>query len=134
MTLKTESGREVSFTAPPEARNLDQLKVGDKVNATVNSQMIIAVGEGGEAGARTAGAVMRAPEGAKPGAIVAQAFELVAKVTKIDTETRKATLEFADGSTRVVPVRKDVDLSKYKVGDSVTIRVMQQLALIAQAP
>ncbi len=61
---------------------------------------------------------------------VAESFELVAKVTKLDRETRRATLKFAGGETRVITVRDDVDLRRYKVGDSVVIQVAQQLTVL----
>ena len=38
------------------------------------------------------------------------------------------------GQTARVAIRPDVDLSKYKVGDSVTIRVTQQLSLLVANP
>ena len=41
------------------------------------------------------------------------------------------TLKFADGRTHTVPVRFDVDLSRYKVGDSVIIRVTSTLSVLA---
>jgi hypothetical protein len=130
ITLTTDDGTQGSFTAPPEVRNFDQIHAGDKVNATVNQQVAIFVDRDREASATHVSAAARAPKGAKPGALVAEAFEVVATVTSIDTASRRATLKFVDGQTKTVPVRKDVDLSRYKVGDSVVIQVMQQLTVL----
>ena len=53
------------------------------------------------------------------------------KVQAIDTSSRTATLQFADGRTYKATVRPDVDLSQYRVGDNVVIQVSQRLAVIA---
>jgi hypothetical protein len=78
--------------------------------------------------------VALAPKGAKPGAIMAETTRVTAKVTAIDAEHHKATLQFEDGSRRTVPVREDVDLSKRKVGHSVVIRITEALAIQVAKP
>ena len=78
--------------------------------------------------------VALAPKGAKPGAIMAETTRITAKVAAIDTEHRKATLQFEDGSRRTVPVRDDVDLGKRKVGDTVVIRITESLAIQVARP
>ena len=60
---------------------------------------------------------------------MAETTQLTAKVTALDAEQHRATLEFEDGSTRTVAVRKDVDLGTRKVGDKVVIRTTQALAI-----
>jgi Cu/Ag efflux protein CusF len=136
VTLSTDDGKQTSFTAGPEIRNFDQLHVGDKVNVTINEKLVVFVRGGDEADPTVthASALATAPKGAKPGAIVAQEYEIVADVKAIDPETRNATLEFADGQTRVVKVRPDVDLSKYKAGDNVVIRITETIAVLAEKP
>lgn len=134
ITLTSEDGTDASFTAPAAMKNFDQLHVGDKVTATVNSRLVIYVRPGTAPDIAAASAVVTAPKGAKPGAIIAEGAELIATVRSIDTQNRNATIEFADGSFRTVPIRKDVDLSKYKAGDSVVIRVSQQLMVVAEKP
>jgi len=134
ITLKNEDGNEGTFTAPPEVKNFDQVKVGDHLTVAVHQQLAVLVSRGAATGASIASAQMTAPKGAKPGALVAQSYELVAKVTAIDTAKRTATLQFLDGETRVLPIREDVDLSKYKVGDSVVIRATEQLMMLVETP
>jgi len=134
ITLTTPDGEQGTYIASPEIRNLDQLRVGDKVNATLKEQLTVLVGPKRELSASHAAVVARAPKGAKPGAMVAEVFEVVGEVAAIDKATRTATLRFKDGQTAPVAIRPDVDLSKYKVGDSVTIRVTQQLSLLAANP
>ena len=134
ITLQAPGGPPATFTASDAVRNFDQLKVGDKVNATLNEQLVVLVGPKREPGTNYGGVVARAPKGAKPGAIAAEVFEVIADVSAIDTANRKATLKFDDGQTVGVDIRPDVDLTKYKVGDSVTIRVTQQLTLLVETP
>ncbi len=133
ITLTTDEGK-ATFTAPEHMQNFEQLKVGDKVNATLHEQLVVFVDQGRDPSAVRSAVMSRAPKGAKPGAIVAETFELVSTIKSIDKESRLATLQFIDGQTRTIAVRPDVDLSKYKVGDSVVIRITQQLTLLTEAP
>lgn len=133
VTLEGSDGKPATFTAPPEVRNLDQLKVGDKVKATIAQQVDVSVqDESPGAAAKYAEVAARAPRGAKPGALVAESFETVAKVTAIDRDNRTATLKFTDGDTMKIPVREDVQLERYDVGDYVVIRVTEQLTVLVE--
>ena len=135
VTLSTESGTQASFTVPPEVKNFDQIRVGDRVSATVRERLVVYVDSSDrEPSAVHAAALATAPKGAKPGAISAESFEAVATVTAIDSARREATLRFADGQSKTIPVRSDVDLTKYKVGNSVVIQITQELSLLVEAP
>ncbi len=72
--------------------------------------------------------------GEKPGLLMAAETEAVARVTAIDSVNRTADLEFLDGTAKQVPVRSDVDLSKYKVGDSVVIRATTSVTVLVTTP
>ena len=135
ITLAGDDGSKGTITAPAEMRNFDQLKVGDRVKATINERLVIFVRSSGEDPSLThSAALAAAPKGAKPGALSAESYELVATVKSIDTTTRQATLAFVDGTTETVTARPDVDLTKYKVGDSVVIRVTSVATVVAEAP
>ena len=135
ITLKTEDGRNATITAGPEVRNFDQIKVGDRVNATILERMVVFVRSGSEEPSVThAVALNRAPQGAKPGILVADGYEITAKVTTIDTVNRTASLQFANGVMRTVKIRPDVDLNRYQVGDTVVIRVTDTLSLLVESP
>jgi hypothetical protein len=148
VTLVDDAGEEATFTADPEIRNLDQLHPGDKLTATLKERLVVYVrsapaapasGEYGAAAADKASdtyaaALARAPRGAKPGGVFAESYEVVALVTAIDSTARTADLKCADGSTHTVKVRPDVDLSRYKVGDSVVVRVSASLGVLAAMP
>ena len=65
---------------------------------------------------------------------MAEEYEVTSHVKEIDPVNRTATLEFLDGDTQTLPIRSDVDLSRYKVGDTVVTRVSSSLLLLATAP
>ncbi len=133
VTLTTDDGRNVTFKAGPEIKNFDQIHVGDTVVVTITERIVIFVrSDGADPSVTHAAALATAPKGAKPGALVAQTFEIVATVKSIDSTDHSAVLQFADGQTKTVKVRPDVDLSQYKNGDSVVIRVTDALSLIVQ--
>jgi len=135
ITLKGDGGNTATFTAPPEMRNFDQLRPGDRVKATVVSRLTVIVDEDqGPADDAYAATVARTPKGAKPGVLVAESYEIVGTIKLIDPVARRATIEFADGQTKTIPVRPDVDLTRYQPDDRVIIRVTQALRVIAEAP
>jgi Cu/Ag efflux protein CusF len=72
--------------------------------------------------------------GAKPGVLMANTVEVTAKVEAIDLEHRKATLRFPDGKSKTFKVRKDVDMTKAKLGDEVVFRTTEALAITVEKP
>jgi hypothetical protein len=78
--------------------------------------------------------VALSPQGSKPGGMMVETTQVTATVTAINIEQRKATLKFEDGTTHIVAVRPDVDLSKRKVGDKVVIRTTESLAIKIAKP
>jgi Spy/CpxP family protein refolding chaperone len=135
VTLVGPDGIKQTVEVGPGAINFDQVHLGDRLVVTVAEEIVVAVaGEGESLSGGGAQWVGIAPKGAKPAGVLAQTTQVTAKVVAIDTAQRKATLQFADGSTRTVAVRADVDLSKRKVGDQVAIRVTQALAVQVKKP
>jgi hypothetical protein len=135
VTLMDATGIKTTVTAGPEVANFDQIQIGDQLKITVAKELVVSVaGESETADDEGAQLVALAPKGAKPGAIMAGTTRVTAKVTAIDLANHEATLQFADGSTRTVAVRPDVDLSKRKVGDKVVIRTTGALAIQVVKP
>jgi Cu/Ag efflux protein CusF len=134
ITLTGEENRQITFICGPEIKNFDQLKVGDKVTAEITEKLAVFVrSDEADPTVTHIAALATAPKGAKPGVMVGQTTEITAKVKSIDTDARKATLEFFGGETRTVNVRSDVDLSKYKVGDTVVIRLTEAISILTKA-
>jgi Cu/Ag efflux protein CusF len=135
VTLMDATGIKTTVKVGPEAINFDQIRVGDQLELTAAQELVVSVtGEGETPSDGGAQVVALAPQGAKPGAILAETTQVTAKVTAIHAEQHTATLQFEDGSTRTVAVRPDVDLSKRKVGDKVVIRITEALAIRVVKP
>jgi len=60
---------------------------------------------------------------------MAETVQVTAKVTALDLKGHKATLQFPDGSTKTVAVRKDVDLTQQKLGEEVVVRCTEAVAI-----
>jgi hypothetical protein len=135
VTLALPDGKKRMVKCGPDVINFDQINVGDQVNITVVDELVAylaAVGAPPAEGA--AAAVVLAPKGAKPGGVVADTVQVTATVTAIDLKHHKATLQFTDGTTRTIAVRKDVDLTQRKVGEQVVIRSTEALAISVEKP
>jgi hypothetical protein len=52
----------------------------------------------------------------------------------MDLEHRKATLRFPNGQSETFEVRKDVDMTKAKLGDEVVFRATEALAISIEKP
>jgi hypothetical protein len=129
-TLTDEQGRSRTLQAPPEMRNFDQLKVGDQVRALIGLERIVHLREPGEMSEDgAAGILATAPEGGKPALLMAETLELTAVIKAIDTTQRTATLQFADGSQRIVKVRPDVEMKSEYLGRELVLRMTSAVAI-----
>jgi hypothetical protein len=135
VSLVTADGNKTTVKVGPSAANFDQIELGDKVKVTVTQELVVALAEPGQASADgRAAAVVLAPIGAKPGGIAAATVQATATVTAIDISNHKATLQFADGTTKTFLVRKDVDLTKRKVGEKITFTYTESVAILVEKP
>jgi len=73
-------------------------------------------------------------KGEKPGIVMGDMVELTAVVKAVDLKRHEATLLFLDGTTKTVPVRPDVDLTKARLGEQVVIRSTRTMALLVEKP
>lgn len=134
-TLQGSDGKKFTVTAGPEAANFDQVHVGDQVHTTVVQKIVASLDkEGAASGDGAAAVVAQAPKGDQPGGLVAETVQVTAKVIAIDAAKRLATLRFENGSTEILPIRDDVDLSRRKVGEQVVFRVTEMIAIRVEKP
>ena len=135
VTLTLADGAKTTVKAGPEVVNFNQIQVGDQVKATVAEQLVMFVRKNGEpANDGEAAAVALAPVGEKPGILMANTVEVTGKVEAIDLAHRKATLRFEDGTSKTFKVRKDVDMTKGKIGDEVVFRTTEAVAISVEKP
>lgn len=135
VVVSTETGRDLRIKVPAESANFDQVQVGAMVRIQLVEELVVAMADGASATKDGAvAAVALAPEGAKPGGVIAQATRVTATVKAIDQEQRIATLAFPDGSTKQFKVRPDVDLKARAVGESVSFTVTEAIAISVEKP
>jgi len=133
--LVAKDGTQNTVKVGPQVVNFDQIKVGDLVKVTLTEEIVVFARKSGEPSVDGAAAVVvRAPQGEKPGVLLADTEELTAKVKSIDVKHQKATLTFPDGTIKTVKVRKDVDLTKRTVGEEIVFRTTNALVLSVEKP
>jgi Cu/Ag efflux protein CusF len=136
VTLKGWQGRTVTLTVPPEAKNFDQIKVGDKVKTKYVDAVAIFVRKANDPpNAAETQAVAVAPRGQKPLAAAINTVEVSANVEKIDYQRRLITLKGPEGNVRTLKVDPRVKrLNEIKVGDDIVLRRTEAVALEVTSP
>jgi len=135
VTLEGLGGRVATVNAK-NARNLDQVKVGDTVKIRYAEETAIFVRKADAAPQATeAKAVELAPKGEKPGGVMTDTIEITANVEAIDYQTRAIALKGPLGNTRIFKVSDAVErFNEVKVGDQVVVRVTEAIALAVVTP
>lgn len=135
VTLVTKANEAFTVTAGPEVVNFPQIRVGDQLKVSYTEEMVVRMVKPGEKIVTDSTAdVSISPEGNKPGVGITTKGQTAATITKIDTRSRKVTLQFADGSSEKIKVRDDVDLTKRKVGEKVLIQLKEAFAVEMKKP
>jgi hypothetical protein len=129
--LKGPKGKVVTLKVGPEAKNFNQVKVGDKVRARYYDATAIYVRKPTDPPfAEETKAVQVAPPGGKPGAVAVNTTEMTARVEDIDYKTRTVTLRGPQQKTATVKVDKRVKrLNEVKKGDEIVIRHTEAVAI-----
>jgi len=134
VTLRSADGKEYSFVAADDVKNLAQVKAGDVVTATYAEALAYEVRKGGEAVApATAVAGGSAEPGKKPAGAVARQTTVTVSITAIDPKAPSVTFKGPGGNTRTIKVLHPEKLEGVKVGDTVQITYTEALALKVEA-
>ncbi len=131
VTLSGEEGESVTFTASPEARNLDQVEVGDTVTVEYLQNLTIQVlaAVNAEPGSGGVAIAARAEEGDMPGAAIIDTQVEVFTVEEINIEANTFKLKGADGIVNEFTAREPENLKKSAVGDVVVMTFTQAVAI-----
>lgn len=130
VTLKPRRGEAETFKIGEGAVNFDQIRVGDEVHAVFIEKTAVSLVSGGAPTSVGAGAaVALAPEGERPGIVMANTVETTATVVAIDGHAHTVTLRFLDGRVEEINVGKNRDLTKVGLGDSVRIQLTEAIAI-----
>jgi len=135
VTIKGSKGKTVNLKVGEEAKNLDQVKVGDRVVAKYYESIAFQLAKPGEAeGVKVKQGVAAAKPGELPAAVMANQVTVTATIEDISPKKTYVTLKGPDGKTVDVKVRDPKNLEKIKVGDQVVITYTQALAIALDKP
>jgi hypothetical protein len=128
VTLKMPDGQTKSFKVSEEVKNLDQIKAGDTVKATVIDAVGVSLRKAGEQpSAKETKSITLSPSGERP--IVSQTQELTGKVQSVDQANRMVAIQGPGGQVHEVQAGPRMNLSQVKPGDNITLRHTQAMAL-----
>ena len=134
VSIKGPKGNVSDMLVGSDVRNLDQVKVGDRVRLTYRVGVALALLKGGD-GIRekveSEGAVRSQP-GAKPGGAVVKTTTVVANVWAVNQKRKIVTLRGPEGKTVDVQVKDPELLKDVKVGDQVGARITESIAVRVQ--
>ena len=135
VTLVASDSSRTTFTAGPDFKGFEQLRVGDKAEAAVAKELVVFMHQHGlPPAADTSVAKAMIKDGEQSGVLKSETVEKTATITAINSNRGEATLQFADGTTRTVTVRRDVNLWSLKLGDEVVIRTRSAVVLNLEKP
>jgi len=131
VTLRGPEGNTVSFVASEEARNLDQVSVGDIVLAEYIESVSVEVfaADGSEPGVGELTVAGRSEKGEMPGMAVMDAVVVTATVEEINIEANTFKLKGPSGEISEYTARDPENLKKAAVGDIVVITFTEAIAL-----
>lgn len=134
VTLRGEEGGGFTVVVAPEVRNLDQVKVGDKVVVSFYESLGAEVRKAGEgaAGVETEVATARAPEGSRPGAGAGVTVRTTVTIRSVDTSFNTVSFIRSDGMMRIVAIETPEGrefIRGLRPGDQVEITYTEAVAV-----
>lgn len=135
VTVRKPDGEVLTFTASDEVRNLDQVDVGDTLNAHYKETVSVVVMEsdGMEANSAEASAMARAEKGSMPGFAAKDATIITATVEEINLERNTFKLKGPDGKVNEYVARNPQNLKLAAVGDLVVITVTESVVVTVES-
>jgi len=134
VTLRGDDGRDFSFIAGADVRNLPQVQVGDTVKVTYTESIAIDVKRAdGSAPTRSESAeATRAEPGQKPGGTAKSTVTVSAVITAIDRASNRVTLKGPEGTYRVVEVKDPKKLENVQEGDMVRTTYTESIGIAVE--
>jgi len=131
VTLKGPEGNTASFVASEEARNLDQVSVGDIVMAEYEQRLSIEVfaNDGSEPGTGEMAVAARSELGEMPGMAAVDSQVVTATVEEINLENNTFKLKYPSGEINEYVAQDPENLRKAEVGDMVVITYTEAIAI-----
>jgi hypothetical protein len=136
LALRGDDGKLVTLHVSEEARNLEQVDVGDTVEVEFYESIALFTQEPtGDLGIKENVTATRTPLGDKPGIAAAETVEITVTVSAIDHETRMVTLKGPEGKTFTTHVGEGAKrLDEVKQGDELVARYTRAFAITVREP
>jgi len=132
-TLKGAKGKIVDVVVPPEAKNFDQIRVGDVVTVEYLRALTLELkGPGSVRSGSSQAASAPAPAGAVAGGSAARQVVVMANVTAVNTKEKFVTLRGPKGNSVDVSVPDPAQLKLVKVGDQVEAVYTEAMAVTVE--
>ncbi|KAI3595348.1 hypothetical protein D8I24_7969 [Cupriavidus necator H850] len=133
VSLKSADGRTTDLVVGPEARNFEQLKVGDTVTIEYKEALTMSLKKGsGPLAMREREISDRAAPGAKPGGTIGREVTVTADVVAVNTSTKTVTLKGPKGRTVDLLVEDPERIKGIKKGDRVEAVYTEAVAVSVQ--
>ena len=131
VTVRKPDGESVTFTATEEARNLDQVSVGDVLYAEYVESVSVEVmaNDGMAPDAAALSAMARTEKGEMPGGMMVDAVVITATVEEINIEANTFKLKGPEGNINEYVARNPENLKRASVGDLVVMTVTETVAI-----
>jgi hypothetical protein len=131
LTLLGPEGNVVVVEVGPEARNFDQIAIGDQLKVKYFDSVAVSINMHGDKSKSEAAMVTaRSPKGDKPAGMAVETSDVCARVESIDRSKRGITLKLHDGRTLTTTVDKSVKIyDRLKKGDQVHVRYTEAIAI-----
>ena len=136
VTVKGPQGKLRTFAVGKEARNFDQVNVGDLVTLTYAEAVTVSLEKaaGAKPGVTVTEDLKRAEPGAKPGGVMTSQTTIVGTVTAIDTKSQLVTVRGPEGKEVDLKVQDPAKLKNVKIGALVKATYTEALAISVTTP
>ncbi len=132
--LTLTDGRRITVKCGPEVVNFSQIRIHDRVIVTLTAELAVFLDKGKAPGDAGAAAIVYAPVGGKPGKAFAGVVQATVRIAAIDAKTRVVTYKTKGGASRTIKAGEHIDFAKVKVGDTVTVRQTESVAVSVEKP
>jgi hypothetical protein len=131
VTLLGSRGEVTNFEVGPQAKNVDQIQVGDYVKVDYFESIALYLGKAGTQPRADVGLITAsAPKGGQPAALEIGTIDVSAQVQAIDRNRRRVTLKGHDGRWVTFKVGEHMKaLDTLRVGDAVHARFTEAIAV-----
>jgi hypothetical protein len=132
--LRTDEGERTAVIVGPEVRNLEQVKVGDRVFVSYYEGIAAEVKKPGTGvqNVEETSAAVRAKPGERPAGAVGESLRTTVKIESVDTSKHTVTFRRQDGLIRTLAVRSPEGrqfIKGLRPGDEVEVTYTEALAV-----